>query len=84
MDQVPVVKLVHLHTQPKRKRQRISFCGIAAFAEIHHVEFLTNQPPNEEGVHVGAIARAVGGDAGHIRSESQYLSWIWTCTNLSL
>jgi len=30
------------------------------------MEFLMNQPHNEEGVHVGAIARAVGGDAGNI------------------
>jgi replication factor A2 len=32
------------------------------------MEFLTSQPYNDEGVHVGAIARAVGGEAGKIRS----------------
>ncbi|KAI0928429.1 hypothetical protein AcW1_005676 [Taiwanofungus camphoratus] len=31
------------------------------------VGFILSQPPNEEGVHVAAIARAVGGDAHSIR-----------------
>jgi hypothetical protein len=32
------------------------------------MEFLHAQPPNDEGVHVGAIARSVqGGDAAQIR-----------------
>ena len=38
------------------------------------MEFLTSQPPSDEGVHVGAVARAVGGEAGKIRSGIQYVS----------
>lgn len=32
------------------------------------MEFLAGQPQSDEGVHVGAVARAVGGEAGKIRS----------------
>lgn len=32
------------------------------------MEFLANQPPNDEGVHVGTVARGIHGtDAGQIR-----------------
>jgi len=37
------------------------------------MEFLTSQPYNDEGVHVGAIARAVGGEAGKISAALDVL-----------
>lgn len=41
------------------------------------MEFLVGHPPSEDGVHVGAIARAVHcGDAAQIRSDGSPLSWI--------
>jgi replication factor A2 len=51
--------------QPNTNATKDNFAGFPPIQRAI-INFITSQPPNDEGVHVAAIARAIGGDAHHI------------------
>ena len=58
--------------------QQVAQDQFAHLAPLHRgiVTFMKSQPPNDAGVHVSAIARAVGGDAVSIRLGIILFSWV--------